>query len=62
MIRRLVESVEAKTEADGFGVAPWSSEQLEIVLREQKTFEREAAVLERYAEVAHAKLEKSQSI
>ena len=52
MLRSPVESVDAKAEAEGFGVAPCSSEQLEIVLREQKNFEVEAVVLERYAEVA----------
>jgi len=50
----LVDAVEAESEKNGWGVAPWYYEQLAIVYRKQKRPLEELAILERYAAQRHA--------
>lgn len=50
----LVDATEAQSKSEGGGVAPWYYEQLAVIYRQQKDYEQEVAILERFARQEHA--------
>ena len=54
LLLRLVDATESESAADGWGVAPWYYEQLAIVYRRQRLYDKEVALLERFAAQKHA--------
>jgi hypothetical protein len=56
LLFELIDATEAEAlaEGEGWGVAPWYYEQLAILYSKRGDWEREIAVLERFAEQPHA--------
>jgi hypothetical protein len=54
LLLRLVDATESECAVDGWGVAPWYYEQLAIVYRRQRLYDKEVAILERFAAQKHA--------
>jgi hypothetical protein len=54
LLLRLVDATESESAVDGWGVAPWYYEQLAIVYRRQRLYDKEVAILERFAAQKHA--------
>jgi len=48
LLQKLVDATEAESKVAEWGVAPWYYEQLAIIYRKEKEYEKEVAILERY--------------
>ncbi|MEM4204616.1 MAG: hypothetical protein QXS54_11155 [Candidatus Methanomethylicaceae archaeon] len=54
LLLELVNATEAEAKADNSGVAPWYYEELAKIYRRRKDYQKEVAILERYANQKHA--------
>lgn len=54
LLLQTIEATEAESRNKGWGVAPWYYEQLAIVYRKQKKFDKEQEILERFSQQKHA--------
>lgn len=54
LLLNLIDAIEAESRFQSSGVAPWYYEQLAIVYRKQKDYEKEVMILERFATQKHS--------
>jgi lipopolysaccharide biosynthesis regulator YciM len=54
LLLELVNATEAEAKANNSGVAPWYYEELAKIYRRRKDYQKEVAILERFAKQKHA--------
>ena len=55
LLLRLVEATEKASKSKGEGVAPWYYEELAIIYRKKKEYDKEVYILKRFAKQTHAR-------